>query len=89
MAEAYVGKNLVMKRLHAARPRPRRAIEKPFAQLTIVVRQVERSHALMGQKVNPIGLRLGINRTWDSRWFATRGEYGSCCTRICRSASIS
>jgi small subunit ribosomal protein S3 len=31
----------------------------------------------MGQKVNPIGLRLGINRTWDSRWFADRGEYGS------------
>jgi len=26
----------------------------------------------MGQKVNPIGLRLGINRTWDSRWFAKR-----------------
>jgi small subunit ribosomal protein S3 len=26
----------------------------------------------MGQKVNPIGLRLGINRTWDSRWFAYR-----------------
>lgn len=26
----------------------------------------------MGQKVNPIGLRLGINRTWDSRWFASR-----------------
>ena len=30
----------------------------------------------MGQKVNPVGLRLGINRTWDSRWFA-RKEYGS------------
>ncbi|MEC9367552.1 MAG: 30S ribosomal protein S3 [Pseudomonadota bacterium] len=29
----------------------------------------------MGQKVNPIGLRLGINRTWDSRWYANRGEY--------------
>src|SRR6187455_2501010 len=29
----------------------------------------------MGQKVNPIGLRLGINRTWDSRWFAGKGEY--------------
>jgi len=27
----------------------------------------------MGQKVNPIGLRLGINRTWDSRWFAHKG----------------
>ncbi len=24
----------------------------------------------MGQKVNPIGFRLGINRTWDSRWYA-------------------
>ena len=29
----------------------------------------------MGQKINPIGLRLGINRTWDSRWFAEKGEY--------------
>lgn len=26
----------------------------------------------MGQKVNPIGLRVGINRTWDSRWFDDR-----------------
>jgi small subunit ribosomal protein S3 len=26
----------------------------------------------MGQKVNPIGLRLGINRTWDGRWYANR-----------------
>ena len=26
----------------------------------------------MGQKVNPIGLRVGINRTWDSRWYAGR-----------------
>jgi small subunit ribosomal protein S3 len=31
----------------------------------------------MGQKINPIGLRLGINRTWDSRWFANKGEYGN------------
>src|ERR1700750_3129598 len=31
----------------------------------------------MGQKVNPIGLRVGINRTWDSRWFAGKAEYGS------------
>ena len=26
----------------------------------------------MGQKVNPIGLRLGINRNWDSRWFPAK-----------------
>jgi small subunit ribosomal protein S3 len=31
----------------------------------------------MGQKVNPVGLRLGINRTWDSRWYANRNTYGT------------
>lgn len=30
----------------------------------------------MGQKVNPIGIRLGINRTWDSRWYANKNEFG-------------
>jgi small subunit ribosomal protein S3 len=29
----------------------------------------------MGQKVNPIGFRLGINRTWDSRWYAGKRTY--------------
>ena len=29
----------------------------------------------MGQKVNPIGLRLGVNRTWDSRWYANTKDY--------------
>jgi len=31
----------------------------------------------MGQKVNPIGLRLGINRGWDSVWFAKKRNYGN------------
>ena len=30
----------------------------------------------MGQKVNPIGIRLKINRTWDSVWFAKKNNYG-------------
>ena len=30
----------------------------------------------MGQKVNPISLRLGINRGWDSIWFSKKREYG-------------
>jgi len=43
VSEAYVGKKLVMKRLRArARGRAAR-IEKPFAQITVVVRQVEES----------------------------------------------
>ncbi|MDR1829005.1 MAG: 30S ribosomal protein S3 [Methylobacteriaceae bacterium] len=29
----------------------------------------------MGQKINPVGFRLGINRTWDSRWFANKAGY--------------
>jgi len=32
----------------------------------------------MGQKINPVGLRLGIIRTWYSRWFADRGTYREC-----------
>ena len=30
----------------------------------------------MGQKVNPSGLRVGVIRTWDSRWFAKGALYG-------------
>jgi len=31
----------------------------------------------MGNKVNPIGMRLQVNRTWDSRWFANTKDYGN------------
>ena len=31
----------------------------------------------MGQKSNPIGLRLQINRTWDSRWYAEGADYAN------------
>ena len=30
----------------------------------------------MGHKVNPVGMRLQVNRTWDSRWYADTKEYG-------------
>ena len=30
----------------------------------------------MGQKVNPVGFRLGINRGWDSVWFSKKSEFG-------------
>ena len=30
----------------------------------------------MGQKINPIGFRLGINRSWDSTWFAKKKDFG-------------
>lgn len=31
----------------------------------------------MGNKVNPIVMRLGVNRTWESRWYAEKGEYAT------------
>jgi len=30
----------------------------------------------MGQKVNPIGYRLGVNKNWDSNWYANKKEFG-------------
>ena len=29
----------------------------------------------MGQKVNPIGIRLGITREWTSRWYASKKQF--------------
>ena len=29
----------------------------------------------MGQKVNPISMRLQVNKDWRSKWFATQDEY--------------
>ena len=29
----------------------------------------------MGQKVNPNGLRLGINKDWDSKWYANKKDF--------------
>jgi small subunit ribosomal protein S3 len=31
----------------------------------------------MGQKVNPVALRLGVHKTWDSKWFASRRDYAN------------
>src|SRR5262249_23800541 len=65
---------------HPARPRPRRtyfqAVRQPdHRRASGRSRGILRSQT-MGQKVNPVGLRLGINRTWDSRWFSGKNEYG-------------
>ena len=75
VAEACVGKNLVMKRWTPARAWPGRQ-HREILQRTDDHRSRSEGGRLMGQKVNPIGLRLGINRTWDSRWFANSREYG-------------
>ena len=42
----------------------------------------------MGQKVNPIGIRLGITRDWTSKWYADQAQFPRyICTRTSRCAS--
>ena len=54
------------------------SIVKPFSKLTIVLEERKKTNLkkekieLMGQKVNPNGLRLGINKTWSSRWYSKK-----------------
>jgi hypothetical protein len=31
----------------------------------------------MGQKVSPVGLRIGVNKDWDSKWFASKQDYAT------------
>ena len=31
----------------------------------------------MGQKVNPIGYRLGVNKDWESKWYASKSDFGT------------
>ena len=56
------------------------AIKKPYSRVTIILEEKNQEKKgdkkIMGQKVNPIGLRLGINRSWDSVWFARKNDYG-------------
>ena len=42
----------------------------------------------MGQKINPIGLRLGINRGWDSTWFAKKKDFGKYLREDCKRENI-
>lgn len=85
VAQAHVGKGLVIKRFHP-RPRPRRqdpeAVLAPDADRRPSGRgeRVKR-RGPMGQKVNPVGLRLGINRTWDLAGTRARPNTASSCTR--------
>ena len=32
----------------------------------------------MGQKVSPIGLRIGVNKDWESKWFANNNNFAKC-----------
>ena len=71
--EAYCGKQIVMKRFRARAKGRAAGIKKPYSNLTIILSEYKKKiEENMGQKVNPVGLRLGINRGWDSVWYAKK-----------------
>ena len=78
VTEAYVGKSIVLKRFRARAKGRASAIKKPYSNITIILSEkiIKKKRYHMGQKVNPIGFRLGINRGWDSVWFSKKRDYG-------------
>ena len=76
--EAYCGKQVVMKRFRARAKGRAAEIMKPYSNLTIILTEkIKNKRRNMGQKVNPVGLRLGINRGWDSVWYAKKKDFGN------------
>jgi small subunit ribosomal protein S3 len=63
--EAYVGKSLRMKRFRPMSKGRAFQIIKPFLKVDANIR----GGSIMGQKVNPTSLRMGINKYWQSTWF--------------------
>ena len=66
--ECYANKGPTMKRVKPRAQGRAYRIEKRTSHITIVLN--EREEASMGQKVNPHGLRVGVIKDWDSRWYA-------------------
>ena len=42
----------------------------------------------MGQKVNPHGLRVGVIKDWDSRWYAREEKVGDLIAAVMRKAGV-
>ena len=51
-------------------------ILKPYSSVTIILSE-SKIWRVMGQKVNPVGFRLGVNRGWDSVWYAKKKDFGN------------
>ena len=73
--EAYVGKSLVMKRFRPRAKGRASPIKKPFSRITIVLEEKRKESGQCGTKINPIGLRLIINRV-RFYWFAKKKDFG-------------
>ena len=50
--------------------------DKRTSHITVKVSDGNGGVSKMGQKVNPIGYRLGVNKTWESKWYAKDKDFG-------------
>ena len=66
-----------MKRFRARAKGRASPIKKPYSNVTIILKEKTQELKQDGPKVNPIGLRLGINKGWDSVWYANKKNFGN------------
>ena len=67
--ECYANKGPTMKRVKPRAQGRAYRIEKRMSHITVVLNE-KKEEAVMGQKVNPHGMRVGVIKDWDSRWYA-------------------
>ena len=75
--EAFCGKQIIMKRFRPRAKGRASPIIKPYSNVTIILSEKTQELKQDGSKVNPIGLRLGINKGWDSVWYANKKNFGN------------
>ena len=82
VTEAYVNEGPRMKRIRPAPMGRAYRYQRRMAHIVVKVSDKRRAREkrIVGQKVHPYGFRLGVTKTWRSRWFAKRTT-PSCCTK--------
>ena len=77
VSECYVCPGMILKRIRPAAKGAAHRIDKRTSHITVVLKEMdEEAEATMGQKVNPHGLRVGVIKDWDSKWFVKDNKFG-------------
>ena len=72
ISQAYVNQGPTMKRFRPRAMGRASRINKRTSHITLVVSEKQKEGKCVGQKVNPVGLRVGIIRDWESKWYKAK-----------------